>query len=142
MTGEITGTSAAYNGAPLTGERKYTLNLNVTEDFANGDDGVYQYFYIRTSDDMEAFSEWQNLGRVDYQADKSVYSGAFTLDTPVSALVEGENKLYVQSVISAYGKVPDDSYNSRIVTSEFTIFTMKARRRIGWCSATSIPPTR
>lgn len=122
VTGEITGTPAAYNGVPLTGERKYTLNLNVTEDFANGDEGVYQYFYIRTSDDMEAFSEWQNLGRVDYQADKSVYSGAFTLDTPVSALVEGENKLYVQSVISAYGKVPDDSYNSRIVTSEFTIF--------------------
>ena len=123
VTAEIERATATYGEYPLTNKRDYTVKIGVDESFVNGDDGVYQYFYYRTSTDMQSFSQWESVNTpIAYDAENERYFAYFNIATPISALVEGENKIFVQTLISAYGKVPDSGTAAGIVTSELTLY--------------------
>ncbi len=91
-------TKATYTDMPLLPSTDYDVNLSVSEAFTSAEKAGTQKLYWRISDDMQSYTAWTELDTVKAQGD------TLQLDTvlhaPMTALMAGENTLYLQTTVA------------------------------------------
>lgn len=110
----------SYQDKCLISSEKYKLKIDVTEEFANASKTENQTLYYRVSNSVDTYGEWKKGGAAN--KGESSLTANVEVDTPVIALVDGENTFYVQTAICNDNADTSKINVNTIKTSEFSFF--------------------
>lgn len=113
-------TKLTHQDKQLISSADYTLKIDVSEAFANASATSNQNVYYRVSSTSGSYGNWVNGGAV--AKNENSLSASILAKSPVSALVDGENTLYVQTAIAEDGTDTSKIDINTIQASEISFY--------------------